>query len=94
MKDHNSIPGCNFMGIYKAALSKVQFGASFHFSFINLGKLVHYIIIFYYCYYYFYPSSWSDLKQLPDLWSKRAQWEDSACLCCRVISWSKPGFLI
>jgi len=38
MKDHNSIPGQNFMGNYKAALSKVQFVASFDFSFVNLGK--------------------------------------------------------
>lgn len=38
MKDHNSIPACDFMGNYKAALSKVQFVASFHFSFINLGR--------------------------------------------------------
>lgn len=38
MKAHNSIPARNFMGNYKAALSKVHFVASFHFSFINLGE--------------------------------------------------------
>lgn len=86
MKDHNSIPGCNFMGNYKAALSKVQLVASFHFSFINLGKWGHNIIIFYYYYCFILPLGQIGRFVVKEIFSSipacRAQWEVFACLFC------------
>lgn len=45
MKDHNSIPGCNFMGNYRAALSKVQFVASASLTLENEAIILLIIIV-------------------------------------------------
>lgn len=45
MKDHNSIPGCNFMGSYRAALSKVQFVASASLTLENEAIILLIIIV-------------------------------------------------
>lgn len=45
MKDHNSIRGGNFMGNYRAALSKVQFVASVSLTLENEAIILFIIII-------------------------------------------------